>query len=83
MNVAIVVILCSVFAVLGFCAGCFVCLQKINNLEVEKKALTEWLQVSRKTNEKLVKECNELLADLEAAVNGKSIINTEDETKTD
>ena len=83
MNVAITVILCVVFAILGFCMGCFACMFKVNQLETEKKTLMEWLKVSRKTNEKLLKECDSLMLDLEAAVNGKSIINTEDETKTD
>lgn len=80
MNIAIVAVLCIVFSALGFCAGCFACLQKINNLEVEKATLTEWLRTSRKTNEILVKECNELFADLESAVNNKGIITGEDMT---
>lgn len=94
MNVAIVVILCIVFSALGFCAGCFACLQKINNLEVEKATLTEWLQASRTTNTALIKENEELRADIEAVINGQHIFastlsadeiyaQTKEETKTD
>ena len=83
MNTFVAVILWVIMFLLGFMAATCACLTKITRLEQENKTLAEWLQASRKTNETLVKECNELLADLEAAVNGRSIINTEDETKTD
>lgn len=82
MNVLVTTIIVAAFSVLGFLLGCLACISKINQLEYDKKTLTEWLEASRKTNASLVKECNELFADLEAVVNGKSIINTEDETKT-
>lgn len=83
MNTFVAVILWVIMFLLGFMAAICACLTKITRLEQENKTLAEWLQASRKTNETLVKEYNELLADLEAAVNGRSIINTEDETKTD
>jgi hypothetical protein len=83
MNTFVAIILWVIMFLLGFMAATCACLTKITRLEQENKTLAEWLQASRKTNEILVKESNELLADLEAAVNGKSIINTEDETKTD
>lgn len=94
MNVAITVILCSVFALLGFSIGCFMCLQKISELEFEKSALTDWLQASRSANTALVKENEELRGDIEAVINGQHIFAstlsadeiysaTKEETKTD
>jgi hypothetical protein len=84
MNVFVTAIIVVVFAVLGFLLGCLACITKINQLEYEKKTLTEWLETSRKTNESLVKECNGLLADLESVVNGNGIIHDEEiETETD
>lgn len=93
MNVAITVILTAIFAFFGFALGCFACMQKLNQLEHEKTALTEWLMASRKANESLVKENNELRADIEAVINGQHIFastlsadeiyeHTKEETKT-
>lgn len=73
MNVVVTVALIAVFAVLGFCIGCFACLQKINDLEFEKSTLTEWLEASRTTNTALIKENEELRADIEAVINGQHI----------
>lgn len=84
MNVFVTAIIVVVFAVLGFFLGCLACITKINQLEYEKKTLTEWLEASRKTNASLVKECNGLLADLESVVNGNGLIHDEEiETETD
>jgi hypothetical protein len=84
MNVFVTAVIVVVFAVLGFLLGCLACITKINQLEYEKKTLTEWLEASQKTNAKLVKECNGLLADLESVVNGNGIIHDEEiETETD
>ncbi len=74
MNVAITLVLICVFAVLGFCVGCFACLSKINQLEYEKKTLKEWLAASRETNTQLIKENDELRNDLEAVINGRGLI---------
>lgn len=83
MNVLVTVIIVAVFSVLGFLLGCLACISKINQLEYDKKTLTEWLEASRKTNASLVKECNGLLADLESVVNGNGIIHDEEiETET-
>jgi hypothetical protein len=83
MNVFVTTVIVVVFAVLGFFLGCLACVTKINQLEYEKKTLTEWLEASKKTNAKLVKECNGLLADLESVINGNGIIHDEEiETET-
>ena len=74
MNVAITVILIVIFAFFGFALGCFACMQKLNHLEHEKTVLTEWLEASRTTNTALIKENEELRADIEAVVNGGHII---------
>ena len=80
MNAFITVTLIVVVAVLGFFAGCFACLSKIEQLEVEKKALKEWLKASQDANRTLIKELNETRFDLEAVVNGKSMLDRENET---
>lgn len=80
MNVIIAIVLIVVFAVLGFFAGCFACLSKIEQLEAEKKALKEWLKASQNANKTLIKDLNETRFDLEAVVNGKSMLDRENET---
>ena len=74
MNMVITILVIALFFVLGCLIGCFVCISRINQLEHEKTCLAEWLEASRKANATLVKECNELLADLNSVVNGGNII---------
>lgn len=74
MNVFVTTVIVAVFSVLGFLLGCLACISKINQLEYDKKILTEWLEASRKANTELVKENDELRLDIEAVVNGQHII---------
>lgn len=94
MNVFITVALVVVFAVFVFFVGCFACISKIEQLEAEKKTLTEWLKASQDANKILIKDLNKTRSDLEAVVNGghilastitadKITVTGENETKTD
>jgi hypothetical protein len=74
MNILIVAVLIAVFSFFGFCIGCMACTKKINDLEFEKAALTEWLEAARTANTTLIRENDELRADIEAVVNGEHII---------
>lgn len=66
----------------GFLVGCFVCVSEINRLKNENTTLTEWLETARAVNKTLIKENTELLADLESAINGRSLFaENKEETK--
>ena len=94
MNIFVAIILFVVMFLLGFMAATCTCLTKITRLEQENKTLAEWLSASRKVNEQLVDQCNEIMTDLESVVNGghitastitadKITVNEKERTNTD
>lgn len=51
--------------VFGFLVSTMACLSKLNQMEEEKATITEWLNASRKVNEQLIEQNNELMNELE------------------